>query len=111
MPDLFLDPEGKDDTYVDPAADIAAFLLSGGPVKYDEIKPTDDDVNELVELLLARRKTVTPAQAALVMSSRKYPIARENVKGDEIELVPENADAEIDDAEWRRRKMKKTTSN
>jgi len=31
MPDLYLDPTGEGDTYVDPAADIAAFLLEGGP--------------------------------------------------------------------------------
>ncbi len=31
MPNLFLEPEGEGDNYIDPAADIAAFLLQGGP--------------------------------------------------------------------------------
>lgn len=105
MPDLFLDPTKQGETLVDPAADIAAYLLSGDKVQYDAIEITDAELDKLVEMLLWRRKTVTPAQAAQVMSSRKYPIAREAVKGDEIELVPEKADAEISDEDWRRRKM------
>ena len=34
MPNLFLNPEGDNETYVDPAADIAAFLLQGGPGEF-----------------------------------------------------------------------------
>ncbi len=34
MPDLFLDATGEGDEYVDPAADIAAFLLAGGPAEF-----------------------------------------------------------------------------
>lgn len=105
MPDLYLDPFKQGDVIVDPAADIAAFLLKGGPQKYDPLEASDADVDELVELFLARRKTITPAQAKEVMQTRKYPITRENVKGDEIELVPEKSDTEISDAEWRRMKM------
>ncbi|HLQ46249.1 MAG TPA: c-type cytochrome, partial [Planctomycetaceae bacterium] len=107
MPDLFLDPEGQGAKLIDPAADIAAFLLKDAPEKlpYDAIQVSDAELDELVELLLKRRKTVTPAQAKETISTRKYPIARENIKGDEIELVPEQADAELSAAEWRRRKM------
>lgn len=105
MPDLFVDPVKQGDILVDPAADIAAYLLSAGPQKYDAIEIGDAELDELVEMLLWRRKTVTPAQAKDVMSTRKYPIARSNVKGDEIELVPENVDAPISDDEWRKRKM------
>lgn len=105
MPDLFLDATKQGDVLVDPAADIAAYLLSGESQKYDSIKISDDELDELVEMLLWRRKTVTPAQAAEVMKSRKYPIVRENVKGDEIELVAEKANAEFSDDEWRKRKM------
>ncbi len=109
MPNLFLQKEKikKNDVeaLVDPAADIAAYLLSAGPQKYDAIEATDEEVNELVEKLLWRRKTITPAQAKDVMSTRKYPIPRENVKGDEIELVPEKPDAEMNDEEWKKRKM------
>jgi cytochrome c551/c552 len=105
MPDLFLESVRKNDVLVDPAADIAAFLLSAGPQTYDAIEASQTDIDALVEMLLWRRKTVTPAQAKAVMSTRKYPIARENVKGDEIELVPETAGAEMSDEEWQRRKM------
>ncbi|MBC7816374.1 MAG: c-type cytochrome, partial [Planctomycetaceae bacterium] len=105
MPNLFLDPVKQNDVLVDPAADIAAYLLSAGPQKYDAIEASDADVDELVEKLLWRRKTVTPAQAKAVMSTRKYPIARESVKGDEIELVPEKTDGEMSDEEWHKRKM------
>lgn len=38
MPNLFLTPEGEEDNYVDPAADIAAFLLQGGPGAFPEIE-------------------------------------------------------------------------
>ncbi|TXT35272.1 MAG: PDZ/DHR/GLGF domain-containing protein, partial [Planctomycetota bacterium] len=105
MPDLFLDPVKQGDVLVDPAADIAAYLLSGETAKYDAIEITDAELDKLVEMLLWRRKTVTPAQATEVMSTRKYPLARETVKGDEIELIPESADAKISDEEWRNRKM------
>ncbi|MCA8993751.1 MAG: c-type cytochrome, partial [Planctomycetaceae bacterium] len=37
MPDLKLVPEGEGDGYVDPAADIAAFLLDGGPAQFPEL--------------------------------------------------------------------------
>ena len=37
MPNLFLTPEGEGESYVDPAADIAAFLLQGGPGEFPAI--------------------------------------------------------------------------
>ena len=89
MPDLFIDPIKQGDVLIDPAADIAAYLLSGDKTKYDAIEISDAELDKLVEMLLWRRKTVTPAQAEAVMRTRKYPIVRENVKGDEIELVAE----------------------
>ncbi|MEX0718245.1 MAG: PDZ domain-containing protein [Planctomycetaceae bacterium] len=41
MPNLFLEPEGEGDSLIDPAADIAEFLLQGGPGEYEaaEWKP------------------------------------------------------------------------
>ncbi len=106
MPDLFLDEVKKGDVVVlDPAADIAAYLLSGEKAEYKAIEITDPELDKLVEMLLWRRKTVTPEQAKQVMSSKKYPLARETVKGDEIELIPEQADAEMTPKEWTRRKM------
>ncbi len=105
MPHLFLDPVKQNDVLIDPAADIAAYLLSGEKGNYKAITVTDPELDKLVEILLWRRKTVTPAQAKVVMTSRTYPIARESVKGDEIELVPEKSDAEMSDDDWRKRKM------
>ena len=105
MPDLFLRPAKPGDP--DPAADIAVYLLSVGAKTdpYPKIEITDAELDKLVEMLLWRRKTVTPAQATEVMSARKYPYARETVKGDEIELVAEKSGAEFSDEEWRNRKM------
>ena len=37
MPDVFLDPEGEGESYIDPAADIAAFLLAGGSREFPEV--------------------------------------------------------------------------
>ncbi len=106
MPDLFLDAVTQPDgTSIDPAADIAAYLLTGETAKYDAIEITDAELDKLVEMLLWRRKTVTPEQAKNVMKDRKYPLARETVKGDEIELVAETADVKFTDDEWRKRKM------
>ncbi len=34
MPNLYLNPEGEGDKYIDPAADIAAFLLAKGPTEF-----------------------------------------------------------------------------
>ncbi len=38
MPNLFLNPEGEGDKYVDPAADIAAFLLAKGAKEFEKFK-------------------------------------------------------------------------
>lgn len=125
MPDLFIDPFKQGDALVDPAADIAAYLLKDGPQKYEAIEVTDTELDELVELLLTRRKTITPADAKIVMQSRnylrarvgektyddtgkdetKYAAAVDVVKGDEIELIPPTPGAELSDDEWRKRKM------
>ena len=79
----------------------------------------------LSELLLARRKTITPADARSVMQSRnylkarvgektfddagkdekKYAAAIDVVKGDEIELIPPTPGVALSDEEWRNRKL------
>lgn len=125
MPDLFIDPFKQGDVTIDPAADIAAYLLKDGPQKYEAIDVTDEQLDELVQLLLTRRKTITPADAKLVMQTRsylrarvgdktfdgvgkdeqKYAAAVDVVKGDEIELIPSTPGVELSDEEWRNRKM------
>ena len=77
MPDLFLDEVKKGDVVVlDPAADIAAYLLSGEKAEYKAIEITDPELDKLVEMQLWRRKTVTPSQSTEIMESRNYLKAR-----------------------------------
>jgi cytochrome c2 len=38
MPNLYLNPEGEGDKYIDPAADIAAFLLAKGATEFEKFK-------------------------------------------------------------------------
>jgi mono/diheme cytochrome c family protein len=111
MPHLFLDPEGTGDKLVDPAADIAAFLLKleGSPAdfkttaSYPEIAVNDADLDELVKYFLG--KLLTQEQIDGVMASGNYPIAKEKVKGDEIELFAADPAAALDPAEWKQRKL------
>ena len=43
MPNLFLEADQEGGQTIDPAADIAAFLLEGGPEKFP-VAPPDDKV-------------------------------------------------------------------
>ncbi len=110
MPNLFLTAEGEGDKFVDPAADIAAFLLQhkGAPsdfkptADYDTIDVDDEALNELIAQFLV--KLLTQQQIKDFLQSGKYPIPAEKVKGDEIELAtaPEGP---TDPGEWRQRKL------
>ncbi len=110
MPHLYLDAEGAGDKRIDPAADIAAFLLKldGAPADFkptaEYAAPTADDkvLDELVSYFLG--KSLTNKQILGLMKSGKYPIAVEKIKGDEIELVGKS-DGEFDAAEFLNRKM------
>lgn len=110
MPHLYLDSEGAGDKKIDPAADIAAFLLNLGGAPAD-FKPTveypapmvDDKVlDELVSYFLG--KVLTRTQIEGVMQGGQYPIAADKIKGDEIELVGKSG-ADLDPAEWKSRKL------
>ena len=109
MPHLFLDAEGAGETRVDPAADIAAFLLKleGAP---EDFKPTaqypasevsDEVLDELVSYFLG--KVLTKTEVNGLMSSGAYPRAAGDIKGDEVELA--GPGGELNPQEFRDRKL------
>ena len=111
MPNLYLEPETVNNVTVDPAADIAAFILSNrdesgklmegadgkpvrdetGPGRYQPIAWEKRGLEELVRLYLS--KVLTDAKVKETFATRKYPAkeaaaAKEAAtKPDEIELV------------------------
>lgn len=96
MPNLFLTPVKQGDVEVDPAADIAAWLMQKGTEKFPQISFAQDaegsaerrdDLHEYAKLNLSRALPEALVEKALDTDSR-YP-AREApvIKGDEIELV------------------------
>lgn len=90
MPNLFLEPVLDADGNVteDPAADIAAFLVGEGPKEWPEPEYDENAASDLAELYLSG-KLLTAAQYKEFMTTRVFPLAKEDVKGDEIELVYE----------------------
>ena len=114
MPNLFLEPEQTKDSYVDPAADIAAFLLkvSGPPAdfepsaKYETPQVDPTVLDELTRESL--RKNLTKQQIEEVVTEGKYPVPSggiESIKGDEIELVKPDGTPITDQEDLFRRKL------
>ena len=109
MPDLFLEPTGEGESHVDPAADIAAFLLQGGPGKYEAPDVQDDSLDKLVRLFLAQTLTQEQIDTFLgqpatddteaVAGSREFPLPAETIRGDEIELTAAHGD--MADEDWK----------
>ncbi len=101
MPNLFLEVYHEGGQTIDPAADIAAFLLQKGAEKFPTpaIPQNDFDasLNELVKLYLS--KQLSTADTDQVLSSRKYLNPKAKIKGDEIELATANGEA-ADAQEW-----------
>ena len=108
MPNLYLDAETTADGKIDPAADIAAFLLKvdGDPASF---KPTatyetpvvdDSALDSLIRSMLT--KILTSDQITKLLETGKYPIPAENIKTDEIELAK---DGEFSAEEWKQRKL------
>ena len=101
MPNLYLETYELDGKEVDPAADITAYLLSAGETgNFGDIETTDEALDELVKVFLA--KNLTQEQLEKTFADRKYPIDAKLVKGDEIELTGEG---EISEEEWRAKKL------
>jgi len=102
MPNLFLDPQGEGEKYIDPAADIAAFLLAGKPGSFPNQKFSGKALDELVVTFLS--KTLTEAKVRETLAEWKYPVGREFIKGDEIELSTESGEA-VSEKEWQTMKL------
>ncbi len=104
MPDLYLEPEGEGENYVDPAADIAAFLLQGGPREFPALSVDENVLDELVEMFA--RSTLTGSDYDAMLDGYAYPRDSVTIKGDEIELARRQDDpGRISDDEWRKRKL------
>jgi len=93
MPNLFVDETVTADN--DPAADIAAFLLMGGMGEYKSAQVGNEALDELILTYLKKALPIEDAENTL--KTGKYPIAKEKIKGDEIELAG--------DGDWHSRKL------
>src|SRR5262249_10562698 len=97
MPNLQLDTYQEGGKPVDPAADIAAYLLAKGPAQFENPEWHEGDLNKLAVLYLS--KVLSKVQVEKVMKDRVYPEKNKDlVKGDEIELFTGNSDKTIDQA-------------
>lgn len=111
MPHLYLDVEKQGESVVDPAADIAAFLLKldGAPetfktsAEYPELVVDDKSLDELVSYFLG--KLLTQEQIAAVLKTGRYPLPVDVVKGDEIELARFSPGEALDLEAWREQKL------
>jgi len=98
MPDLFLDPEGKGDKRVDPAADIAAFLLSQPTTKLtgDPVPDADDSALDQLVKLYAGKVIGAAAAESMVDDGGRYPESdKSKIKGDEVELHGDSVTREM----------------
>lgn len=85
MPNLYLETYEEAGKVVDPAADIAAFLLAKGPAKYEGLPKNSEGLNELAVLYMS--KVLTKDQVDSVMKDGWYPETNlAAIKGDEVEL-------------------------
>lgn len=102
MPNLFLEPVKDDQGKVieDPAADIAAFLVGDGPKEWAAAEYDDSRLVELAEIYLSG-KLLTAAQFSEFMSTRTFPMSKEDIKGDEIELLYDG-EGTPDEAEFKK---------
>lgn len=109
MPHLFLEAEGTGDSAIDPAADIAAFLLKleGDPASfkstatYETAQVDEASLDNLISSMLS--KSLTADQITELLKTGKYPIPAEKIKTDEIELI--GGGAEFSAEEWKQRKL------
>ena len=114
MPKPDVEAEGVGEKYVDPAADIAAFLLKleGSPSDFQPsatYEPRSIDQGPLDELTREfLKKLLTEKQIAALMTDGVFPIPAAGIaaiKGDEIELVSADGSPITDPDEMLRRKI------
>lgn len=90
MPNLFLDAyetvEGDKLVLVDPAADIAAYLIGEGPKEYPTAPFERPSLIALAKSQLVG-KALTEPQFEEFISTRKLPIPASSLKGDDVELA------------------------
>ncbi|MEO2030619.1 MAG: c-type cytochrome, partial [Planctomycetaceae bacterium] len=82
---LFYDvyEDGKQPTDIDPAADIAAWLLSLGPADtFEAPEYTDEALDSLLELFL-RKSRFSKEAVEQILASHTFPQKKADVKGDE----------------------------
>jgi mono/diheme cytochrome c family protein len=97
MPNTFLETYDEGGEHIDPAADIAAFLFQKGAEKFPRPTVNQKDLDDLVMLHLA--KTLKFEDAKKVLETRKYPVPKAQVRGDEIELIAD-ANTPVSDGQW-----------
>ncbi|HSG69622.1 MAG TPA: cytochrome c, partial [Planctomycetaceae bacterium] len=103
MPDLYLDPYKEGEATIDPAADIAAWLLQKGPQEWPEIEVDEQALDELVALFL-EKKVLKSDQFKQFMETRDLSLggtlSQDSLKGDEVELWTDPGTT-VDDAQWK----------
>jgi len=113
MPNLYLDPYKEGETEIDPAADIAAYLLKGGSQEWTTLDVNEEALDDMVKLFLT--DLLTQNQFDEFMETRDLSLGgkllENNLKGDEVELwngiKPEDVSPEewVSDAKWRELKL------
>jgi len=107
MPNLYLDAYLDTDgtTEIDPAADIAAYLLShGDPGQFPVSEVKVQDLDGLVELYL-KKSRFSEAAARTIISSQAFPQKKGDVVGDEQVLASEDGAAVEDAGDWHQKKL------
>ncbi|MFG0335546.1 MAG: c-type cytochrome, partial [Maioricimonas sp. JB049] len=103
MPNLYLTPEGEGDSYVDPAADIAAFLLQGQYEEFPAPAYSEKALDELVQLYLS--KAMSKEEAAHTLERRYLNTPRDEIDSDEIELARQTENEIVPEDTWQHRKL------
>ena len=126
MPNLFLEPYEENGAQIDPAADIAAFLLEpdtkeqphgfhhGAPTAFStsadtpaaekqQIAERTEALDELVKLYL--RGTLTESEIEQTYAAKKIVRSLDQLSGDEVELAVEKDHGNVSDAQWTQMKL------